>query len=672
MQEQFRHRSVGRGASVGLLALALFLVPALQAQTPADIAPAPGVDGPQSTSTPVRPEDELVPQMVVEGRGPTEAAGSQPEAPPAGRPEFWPALEGPGLTWFAIVVILALTLRLRPLLSERNLDGLVWAAMCLLLSLRTDWAQMPAWAAGKTAQWWSYVLLSVAAGYFLLRGLLTLANSPQRHHELNVSGAALLVLLAAGLIIDIREIATAPLSTESRDCLVGGLYTAESGRLPYGQIEPHDRRSPWLYLLHAAAVRAVPPTFTPSPEQPQIEMSWANRQNWQDRAWWIEGDFAPARLVNGLLFVLALAAVYAVCARLHSPAVGLTAVAIWSVFPGTVECLTNPGIVLASALAGWSLFFAMIPAVGPFLSMVLAVAAGLAWPWAFLLLPVLLGYFFRTSWPTVSALFGLAAAAAGAAGALVWLTLPMPPRADGALRMAGQQPAYAADLGEDGVLRVSIRAPGEPAHHGILRPLWRFLAGSESLLLDVSDFGPGTSRVYLADGVVPQALWYRNLEPTQRAREEIGRRYRSAVQREPLATRFWVSLRCVLEQTWLAAEPAEPPVTSAWTLWAGPEPGSTWGTIRRAAKLAAAILALITGIALMRRLTVQPAHLAAGLLVAACATLLCSNGGAVTNLVWLLPPALAVWAACETSSAAPASVTSWPTPAQPPPKVDTQ
>jgi len=110
----------------------------------------------------------------------------------------------------------------------------------------------------------------------------------------------------------------------------------------------------------------------------------------------------------------------------------------------------------------------------------------------------------------------------------------------------------------------------------------------------------------------------------------------------------------LLEQTWLTREPLQGTLPSVWDVWRGEGQGgqSWWPLVQKAAKIAAGVLAIIAGLTLLRRKVARPAHLMGGLLAASSAALLADSAGAVTNLAWLLPSILAVWAAGEDSHVA--------------------
>ncbi len=556
-----------------------------------------------------------------------------PVAVPAPPADFWPQFDSTTVTWFAIVVILVLTLRFRPIFSERNLDGLVLAATCLLLVLRDDLSPLPGWAAGQTAQWWAYLLLTIAGIYWLLRGLLSLGAEPPRRQMLNVAPGALLVLVVAGLAVSIRHVATAPLSSASRDGIIGGEYLAETGALPYGETTPADRRSPLLYVLHAGAVQIAPPAD---------DVKWDDPTTWQDPQRGAEAMLPTARLVNFALLFALLIGLLAIGVQVHSGGMGWAMVALFCVFPGTLECLSRPDVMLPATLLTWTLALGLLPAAGGLLATIMVVLAGMAWPWAWLGLPVLLGCFFRSGWHALGSLVGLAVGVAGSLALITWLTPPDVPRADGALAQAGQPPEYVVTTGADGYLEVTPRTEDGPDHPSLFRWFWRYLVESENLRVDT--VGPNRGQLRFADNVRADNLLYRNLAPEPEARAELNARYAELFSRELVVTRVQASVRTVLEQTWLAPERAPSHTLPAWSLW-GRDVSSWWRNFHLAAKVAAGLLALLAGLLLLRRPLLRPVHLCGGLLTVAAAALLASYPGGVTNLAWLVPMALAVWAA---------------------------
>lgn len=612
------------------------------AQTP----PASETQPPPS-SQPVAVQEQ--PAAAVEPT-PTDESVAATSAPPSPAGDWsalgrlLPEMSGPALTWLAVVVILLLTFQARPLLTIHNLDGLVLAGMCVLLTLRQDTGLLPASTAGHTWQWWSYLLLTVAGGYWLLRGAWLLFSKAVTPAACNVAPGAMLVLVAVGLFVSFAKIGAAPLSPASRDGLTGGTFFAQHGKLPYGDTLGRDTRSPLLYLLHAGAVSA-----TASP----AELDWTRVPA---EAAWVEGEglslsFGPlaARVVNGLLFVATFMGIYVIGRRLHSAALGLTLAVIFSVFPGTVECLPRPEIMLPAALATWSVAFALMPGVGGVLSTLFMFAAGLAWPWAWLGLPILWAHFLLRRWHVLGATLGTLGGVAGSLLGVTWLTAPAIPRGDGALAAAGWHPQYAAQATDDGTLIIEKLDP--PADlggtGGLDARLWRFLTGIESSALQNGSRGPGAGKIEMPNGVDVTAVQYRTIAASGPALQELQRAYRGHIAELPQITRMWVALRTVLEATCFPSAARQLPVTPVWTLWLGGDPSTAAAAsvLQRAAQTVCLAVVLIVALLLLLGKRTQRRHLLGGFLVVCSATLLAGECGAVTNLAWLLPAVLAAIAA---------------------------
>jgi hypothetical protein len=569
------------------------------------------------------------------------------EEPPAA---LWshlvPELSVVTLTWIAVVVILVLTLQAKPLLCWRNFDGVILALTALLLPLRSKVGVLQGDLTGQTVQWWTYLLLSIIGLYWLVRGVKLLLSKTVPAMSPNVSPRAMIVLILAGLFVAGSFIVKAPLSPGSRDGLIGGIYTAETRKLPYGDAIDHDARSPLLYLLHAGAVRLIEPTYESSAE-PAV-MRWDDRADWLGDEAWETVDPTPARLVNALLFVLLFAGVAGIGHRHHSVAVGQVLIAILCFFPGVLECLARPEIMLPTTLLAWSIAFVTLPGIGGLLSVLLLVLAGLAWPWAWLALPVMLAYFFRRGWhalgATVGLLIGLAAILVGA----TTLVRPTLPRHDGALADAGVTPLYAVRLSDDGTVVVEHHRPEVTFAPWYKRWLWTPLLRSEETGLDMLATQP-----LVPNGVDATSIMCRDLVLTPEARKILQPDYRQALAQQSKVTQTWASLRTLLEATWKPAVRPERPITGAWELWsaAQPETGERLTATRRGGKVAVVLLALLVALLMIRGERGRPHQLIGGLLVVSAATLLISMTGAATNWVWLMPTVLAALAASAEGAA---------------------
>jgi hypothetical protein len=300
--------------------------------------------------------------------------------------------------------------------------------------------------------------------------------------------------------------------------------------------------------------------------------------------------------------------------------------------------------MLPAALMVWSLAFALLPGVAGLLSTLCLVLAGLAWPWAWLALPLFWAYFLRRSWHVVGSTLGLLGGAAGCLAGLTWLTLPSIPRPDGALSAAGVRTDYAALLTNDGTLVIEEDKTADTVSPTLLAPLWRFLLGSEECALNSIGERSQLSNVEWPNGVDPGSVKYRSIRASGGAYVELQKDYRAAVADTPDITRAWVALRTVMEATY---RPTTPPLTGTWHLWAraGQDQAGLWTLARRLTKLVVGLMALSLAALFLFAKPLQPYQLV-GATVAVCGgTLLASGLGAVTNLAWLIPVALALLAA---------------------------
>jgi hypothetical protein len=581
---------------------------------------------PSGAAAQVMQTDEGVslPLFEAEGSPPTLWTGLLPE------------LSGPTLAWIAVVVILVLTLQVKLRLSWHSLAGLMLALTALLLLLRGSLGADQADPAGQAVQWWTYLLLSVAALYWVVRGLRLLLAETVPALEPNVSERAMYVLVIAGLFVAGARVVHAPLSDGSRDGLIGGIYTAETGKLPYGDALGYDARSPLLYLLHAGVAKLVEPTSGAG-----IAMRWADRSAWLEEANLGTVDLKTVRLVNALLLALLLGALAGIGHRVHSVAMGQMLVVILCVFPGALECLARPEILLPTVLLAWSIAFVTMPGIGGLLSVLALVLAGLAWPWAWLALPAMLAYLFRRGWQALGATIGLVGGAAAMVVGLTALVNPALPRADGALREAGMIPPYAARLSDDGTLVIEHRRPSELIEPMFIKKwVWKPLLNRDDLRLDSAPM-----QAALPNGVDARAVRYRDVVAAGKAREVLQDEYRAGMAQEPYWARMCASLRTVLEATWKPEVKPAAPVLGAWDLWSAEQPSGQWTLIRRIAKIVVGLLALLVALVLIRGQRGQLHQLIGGLLAVSAGTLMISMSGAATNWVWLMPAALAAFAA---------------------------
>jgi hypothetical protein len=566
-----------------------------------------------------------------------------------------PALDAKWLAWIAAVMILVLTFQSRPTFTLRNLDAKVLAITCVLWLARADVGVLGFDPSGATVQWWAYLAMTVCAGYWVLRGLMLLFARDVSALVPNISdrGQTLIVIAAVGIVM--AHLATAPLSGGATDGLMGGLYTAETGKLPYGDVPGHDARSPLLYLAFAGANQVVSPKYDEPDADSLVPMTWDNRDQWVTTTWWSDGDMIPARIVNAVLFLLVFAGLAGIGHRLHSVGLGLTLAAILCLHPGVLECLSMPEIMLPVALLTWSVAFINVPIVGGFGSLLCLVLAGLAWPWAWLVLPVMGGYWLARGWrafgAVVGGLGGLAAIIAG----LLLLVLPSLPRSDGAVRQAGLQPAYTASLSEDGAIVVQRHETNDQIEGDFKSWLWKFLLNHDTATLG----GIGVPAALPPD-VIAEQVTLQRLAAHGPVAEELQPAYRAVVAEQGHLDRLRAASRTMLESTWIPAWEREQPQPGTWALWAAQDSDLPWIWIRRIAKIAVGLLGAFVGVVLLRKRDVQRHQLIGGLLAVTTAILIVSESGAVANLVWVMPLVLAGFATRSDSDEAPMYVANGP------------
>lgn len=557
---------------------------------------------------------------------------------------IWPDLSPSTLAWFAAIIILALNFRTRPLISLRNLDTLVLVAIGIALAARFETAT-PAWLNGHSVQWLAYVLLGVATAYWLIRGLgLALGPREIPRVHVSVSSSAMLVFLLVGMAICVREIATAPISIGSRDGVVGGLALLDTGKHAYGQAPGYETRSPALYGLHAAVMFAIPPRVI-NDAGIIVPARWDQRKTWLTEDWVSNAQLAAARATNALLFMLMLVGLYLCGARLHSAGVGLTMVAVFTVFPGTLECLARPEIMLPATLLTWATYLALLPGMFSFFSMLLLCLAGISWPWAWFAMPVFLASFIRRgALSAIAASAALVGAFALAAFALTTLVQPAAPRADGALRAAGVMPKFELVQVEETWRLRPVAPPTTQVAGGVTSGLWRFL-----LNRDEARYAGSTKsgvRLFELDQSAGQSI---DGEPF------LFRETRFASPDSPVSsqytpadgefsTRLAAGLRTVLEAVWLPAAAPADPVPPATVVWLAGASQTSADTIRFWSKSAAALACIVVGMFLLLGQRNGPHHLIGGIAFASAAGLLASGIGPATNWVWLMPAVLALTA----------------------------
>lgn len=587
-----------------------------------------------STTTATAPADSMV---VVCPACPTQPVVAVAKS---GRPTIWPDLSESTIAWFAAIVVLALTLR-RPWRSARNLDGVILAAMCLFVLLRAfDTASIDD---GVSWQWRAYLGLTLLAIYWVARGTsVLLANRVRNAGERDLNGA-LVVLTVVSVALCAYHLATASLSTDSRDTIAGSFYMAHTGELPYGTPADLSGRSPLAILAHAGVVRAAAPTLAAHRVMERWQ-TWTTRAEWEQAPWWGWAEDTVARPVNAVLFALLIFGLYVLGRRLRSPAAGLTMVAVFCVFPGVHECLARPGIMLPATLLTWAIVFSLWRGIGGLLGTFGLVITGLAWPWAWLGLPLLLAYFFRRSWQALGSIAGLGAGVAVIVIGLMELVSPALPRKAAALDHAGVQPSFTAERVDESTLVFSHQiAATQPASAAGTQYFWRALLERSATPVARADAATGV-QIDWPNDVNGHTVWYWEVQPTPAARPLLQQAYRQHAAALPNAQRLLVNLRTLMEATWLPQVGLDPPIEPAWRYWGGQPLSSGWRTARRVVKICVGLLVIWATLAIFFGRRTQPRHLLGAFLLLVAGTLLASASGAVTNLAWLMPFVVALWA----------------------------
>ncbi len=549
-------------------------------------------------------------------------------------PALWFSLSDPTLIWVGVVVILMLTLQASPLISLRNIDAVLLASAALALALRASETPIIVAGASRSAQWLSYMWLTLVAVYFTLRGLSLLRVGAVCGAPLSMSGPAVGVLTLALVVLAFVRVASSPLDPSSRDGLSGGIVLADSGKLPYGQVDSAPG-SPLLYALHAATWKLAP--IEPLPMLPPGAARGAAAGAYATIDFGALLDERPLKLANYVLLTLLLAGLYVAGQRLHSTVMGLSLICLVCAFPGATEAFSKPAVMLPAALLTWSISLALMPGVGGLLSTLLMIAAALAWPWAWLALPAMVCYFLRRRWEGVGSLVGLALGLGACFYYLPTLVAPSLPRAAGALAAAGEAPLYAASV--DAEARVNLR----PLESASTQPAtWRARAWATLL---GSERGVMLRNESLPDGVefprgVSEAA-YLQLAPDEDARRLLLPAYRQAVAGLSRTSQTLVSLRTLLESTWLHVAPT-PDVPGAWAYWAANSSinPDRWDNIRRGVKLSVGLLTIAAVLVFVLGKPAGPQNLIGALLMVLSAAMLASEGGATANWA-LLWPALA-------------------------------
>lgn len=608
---------------------------------------------PATTSVPVaatfegqdaRPD----PGAALDAAAPDGAAAGLSEGEAAGagvRPEpIWrliaPRFSQTGVSWIAAAIVLTLLVQLRPIFSLRNLDALVLALMCLNFPLRALGATgVEGDPSGRSVQFYSYLALSVFTAYWLARGVGLACAKRVVPFTVNAAPAGLAVLVVASLALGMNALFSQPVSEASRYAMVGGMYFRDTGKLPYGELLGRDDASPLNYLLHAGATRLIPPI------NEDVALGWSNRGEWLTPERIGDLDVAAARLVNGVLFILLFGGVAWLGHRLHSFSMGKTAAAVLCVMPMTHACLGEPAIMIPAVLLTWALAFTTVPGVGLLLAAFLVVVAGLAWPWAWLVLLPLLAYSTRRGWQAFGAVVGTLGGVAACLAIVYVFTAPALPRPERAIAAIGERPQYGATI-SGGRLMIEKwpDAAPPPAANAAKTWFWNFLLEAETSTIVGADHS-----LSLPVGVDPGSVRYRDVAASPAALALIQPNYQGAVSGLPDGQRLLIAIRTVLEAVWLGPEARSKEVPPVWDVWfqrgSPSERAETITLVRRIVKGGVGVVALLLAIIVLRRENATEQALLGAVLAITAGVALCSFAGAVSDAAWWIPALLGAIAA---------------------------
>ncbi len=570
-------------------------------------------------AAPARPRNEVAsPRAGVPVRQPAEAPWRNPRA-------LFEALRLQGtsfapvtMAWICAVVLMVLLIQSRPWLSAANADACMLALTGLLLSARSAAGLAGDEATVRAARWWATVLLAATAAYWSARGVhLTLSQS-HRTREPNLATRALGVLVVVIILVLGRHLTLSALDPSSIDGIFGGRVVLQTAHLPYGDIPGHDTRGPWLYALHAAALKVT---------------SLLGGHVGRDLDPLTDDELIAARLVHALLVALLLWGSYRIGRKLHAPAIGLTLVVALTVFGGVLACLTRVDLLLVAVLLVWAAGLALNPGLGSILSSLLIVVAAFEWLWAWLLVPVIWAYWLRQRWHAVGATLGWIVAAAGCGLVLTLATAPALPRIHGALAAAGRVPQFVARQVQQQTAIIERAEPAEPPATGPAALIWRWLLERDRLHLATSSTRPA-----LPSGVDRSRVLYRDIAATGPARALLQQDYRRAAVALPLRQRLVLAARTWLEAVLLAPQPRH---DAGWqTLAGGAADRGAWRVARGAVLGLVLLLVVLISLALLGRARPGCTQLFGALLAVVAAVMLVSNGGVADQVLWA-PLALA-------------------------------
>ncbi|MGE3180003.1 MAG: hypothetical protein AB7N71_00085 [Phycisphaerae bacterium] len=564
----------------------------------------------------------------------------------------WPSFNRVQFAWIGVLGILAITLMLRRGSELAALDGLLlaFAATCMLLrSVHTT----PDFLVGHDLSWWTYLALLAIVVYFAVRGMFLLGNQvPDQVGRSGNEGAAFVFLVAA-ILFGTWYAKNVPPAQASVDGLLGGRETMDFGTLPYGTTSNHNHRSPLLYLWYASLAKMD--LVNPLPDRAsEFEFERTNFEVRTQVAPYLWYSARPILWSNLFFAGLTLIGLMVIGSRLHSASVGLSLAALFALFPGTLDAITNSELLLGTALLTWAIAFSLLPLLGGFFGALFFVAAGFVWPWAWLGLPILLAYSWVRGWMVVWSIFGFLAGV----GLFVWaLPILVPaslPQPRGFWSDSAEFPRYAAAFDPE-QLTLTITPMTErqrtelAAEPHTFAPMidWLLRQGSTTIdRLASTSFSDG--RVVIAEGVDPHTTHYAAILPVDElSRSKLQAQYQFDMSTADPKKQFMGSLRTLIEDTWRPGKSPYSLEQSAWRSWGALEKSKAdqIRTIRRVIKTMALVLAALCSVILLSRKAVAPPAFVGALLAVLAVGFIASLNGPGDHWAWILPAMLAAHAA---------------------------
>jgi hypothetical protein len=314
-----------------------------------------------------------------------------------------PRFHGMTLAWMSFVLVLVLIGNLRPLWSLQNLDILLVYALAPFLSLT--------WTHTKLA----YTGLFVISSLLLLRCVWASRTANQLPQELNVRDPRLLwALLAFALMLHVVTLYERHIGDVGLWSAIGGEYLLRTGHLPYGtEFGPNCVYGPLMYVLFVPA-GLFASYIEEIPQLGQVVLGEFN--NWQ--------AMRGVQSTELLLDLITLYFLYRVVRKQGDHITGLSVVFVYAISPYILGMVGELGLERASHIAGMPFILAVLLLLHrPGLAgLLLGVATGMLY-YPLFLMPLYLGYLWRSQGRSRALVFLLSYAAVGLICVLMLLVM---------------------------------------------------------------------------------------------------------------------------------------------------------------------------------------------------------------------------------------------------------